>query len=265
MEFAPHRGSVIADAFEFSSELKALCRTHVADATAKKLEISTKLDKSFVTSLDTDLERALRSAILKRFPQHGVVGEELGSVNTESDFVWTIDPIDGTEELVNGVPLYGTIIALLHKGQPVVGFIDHPALDIYTVGAQGLGVFRNGRRLSQLGELNAVPRLYLGSRHQFVREGDSSELFEKASRRVPNVRIFCTCYGFTGLVNGEADVAVEFGLKIWDLAAAELLVKEVGGEYVSLGEQVTASGVRLYGAAFGKRELVRELVAELSK
>ncbi len=249
------------ECLEFAEQLKNTARSVVMSATSEKLEVATKTDKSFVTSLDTQLERILRDAILKRYPNHGIIGEELGTINPSAEFIWTIDPIDGTEELVYGIPLYGTIISLLHNMRPILGLIDHPALNICTIGAIGMGAFRNGKKLLDLGAVNDPARLYLGSRHQFLRGWDDSEKFNVVSKRIPNVRIFCTCYGFTGLFNGEADVAVESNLKIWDLAAAEVLVKEVGGEFVKIGEQVLPSGLRLYGAVFGKKKLVGELVS----
>jgi len=104
------------------------------------------------------------------------------------------------------------------------------------------------------------PRLYIGSRHQFLRGKDDSDIFERASKRYPNLRVFCTCYGFTGLVSGQADIGLEYNLKIWDLAAVEILIKEVGGDFVKIAEQTLSSGLKLYGAVFGKKELVADLL-----
>jgi myo-inositol-1(or 4)-monophosphatase len=243
----------------FALELKDEARRIIGEELLDGIDIQTKQDESFVTSIDVKIEKCFRSIIRDHYPEHGIIGEEFGEDKPDAEYIWTIDPIDGTEELVNGVPLYGTILALLHNSKPVLGLIDHSALDVCLVGGKGTGVRCNGKPVIKLGEPSISPRLYIGSRHQFLRGKDDSEIFDKASEHFPNVRVFCTCYAFTGLVLGQADVALEYNLKIWDLAAVEILIEEVGGKFIKFGEQQLDDGLKLYGAVFGKQETTDNL------
>ena len=257
--------SQLQEFMDFALELRGIARKIIAEEVGQGFGVETKDDKSFVTSIDTLIEKLLSKKISECYPDHGIIGEEFGEKNAGADFVWTLDPIDGTEEFVFGVPLYGTIIALLFQGSPVVGLIDHPALDLCVVGASGLGVFCNEKKVETLQEVSESRRLYIGSRHQFLREQDDSEIFSVVSKHFPNLRVFCTCYSFTGIINGQADVAVEYNLKIWDLAAVEILIKEVGGDFVRIGEHKTENGLLLYGAVFGKKQLVSDVLSLLSE
>lgn len=254
---------VLEELQSFCSELKDTAREIIQRELSGEMDVETKPDKSFVTSIDKAIEKVHREKIQKKYPTHGVIGEEFGELSPDAEFVWTLDPIDGTEELVFGTPLYGTIISLLHRGRPVLGLIDHAALDLCTVGGMGIGVYSNGKRLKALSQVKDTPRLYIGSRHQFLRgDQDHSHFFEKASKLYPNVRVFCTCYGFTSLIHDQADVAVEYNLKVWDLAAPEVLIREVGGEFVKFGEH-QENGLTLYGAVFGKKEAVENVISHL--
>jgi fructose-1,6-bisphosphatase/inositol monophosphatase family enzyme len=258
--------NILEECWDFALELKDCSRQIiVSEFATDNFKIETKQDDSFVTSIDKGIEKILREKILKNYPDHGIIGEEFGEINSDADFVWTLDPIDGTEELVNGLPFYGTIIALLYKQTPVLGLIDHPALDICTIGAKGLGVFSNDNEIKINSESPKNPRIYLGSKHQFLRGKDDTKIFDTVSDLYPNVRIFCTCYGFTGILNGQADVALEYNLKIWDLAAVEILVNEAGGQFVKFGEQVLPNGLKYFGAIFGKPIHVENIVSTLKK
>ena len=92
------------------------------------IEIDRKSDASPVTIADREVESAMRDLITERFPDHGIFGEEHGSENLDAEFVWVLDPIDGTGAFVTGMPIFGTLIALLHRDQPLLGIIDMPVL-----------------------------------------------------------------------------------------------------------------------------------------
>lgn len=92
------------------------------------LEMTLKRDNSPVTMLDRRIETDFREAIDKRFPSHCVLGEEFGLSGSNQEFTWVIDPIDGTQSLVNGTPTFGTFLALLHENEPVLGVVDIPVL-----------------------------------------------------------------------------------------------------------------------------------------
>jgi myo-inositol-1(or 4)-monophosphatase len=100
----------------------------------RDLPVELKSDQTPVTHADRGAEELLRRMINQRFPAHGIIGEELGSENPDAEFVWVLDPVDGTKSFVTGVPLWGTLIALLQHGQPVLGCIHQPLLQQLMIG-----------------------------------------------------------------------------------------------------------------------------------
>src|SRR6266699_4377262 len=111
-------------------ELADEARRIITPALERGFTVKTKADASLVTEVDQAIERRVRELIGRWFPDHGVIGEEYPPTRPESAFKWILDPIDGNEELVHGVSTFGTMLALHHRGVPLVGVIDDPALDI---------------------------------------------------------------------------------------------------------------------------------------
>src|SRR3954470_17138786 len=105
------------------------------------LAVETKADQSPVTRADRGAEELMRALIAKKFPAHGIIGEELGNDRADAEWVWVLDPIDGTKSFITGVPLWGTLIALLHQGQPVLGAIHQPVLRQLVVGDNATTTF----------------------------------------------------------------------------------------------------------------------------
>src|SRR3954471_857444 len=108
------------------------------------LAIDDKADLTPVTAADRAAEQAMRSLIESRFPEHGIIGEEFGRVREDAEFVWTLDPIDGTKSFISGVPLFGTLIALTHAKRPILGIIDQPISRERWVGVAGRPTILNG-------------------------------------------------------------------------------------------------------------------------
>src|SRR6185295_14285879 len=125
------------------------CALELADAArdrlrvlhASGLEVKRKADGSYVTSADVEVEQRLRAIIERRFPDHGIIGEELPARAPQAEFQWILDPIDGTEDFVQHMPTFGTIIGLHYRGEPVVGVTDVPLLNLRAHAAFGLGAF----------------------------------------------------------------------------------------------------------------------------
>jgi len=246
-------------------ELAEAARRIVAPALARGLEVTTKADASLVTDVDHAIERRLREMLAGWFPDHGVIGEEYPATNSGSAYQWILDPIDGTEELVHGIPTFGTMLALHHRGVPVVGVIDHPALDLRVSAGRGLGAYRNGARI-QLTEAPAdAPaarvRLALSARLNFARQVDEGHLFDALTRRFPNHRIFRAAYAHTAAVIGAVDAMVDMHNHVWDLAPTPVLIEEAGGRYVVVRDFSDADGSRLLSAVFGRTAIVERVVA----
>src|SRR5437867_1379062 len=215
-----------AAAVEMADEARRI----VEPAIERGFEVETKPDASLVTDIDHAVERRFRELIGRWFPDHGVVGEEYPPTRPESAFQWIMDPIDGTEEFVHGVPTFGTMLALHHRGTPVVGAIDHPALDLVVHAGAGLGAYRNGRRIHLADQpVSARPegiRLVLSARLNFTRHRDQGPLFEALTRIYPNHRIYRAAYAHTAVVTGAADVMVDMQNHVWDLGPAQVLIEE---------------------------------------
>ncbi len=246
-------------------ELADEARRIVVAAVAAGYQIRTKADASVVTEVDQAVERRLRELIARWFPDHGVVGEEYAPTRPDSAFQWILDPIDGTEEFVHGVPTFGTMLALQHHGAALVGVIDHPALDVRVNAAAGHGAYRNGSRI-RLADAPAdlrpeAVRLVLSARLNFTRQVDEGHLFEALTRTYPNHRIYRAAYAHTAVVSGAADVMVDMHNHVWDLAPARILVEEAGGRYAVVRDFPASDGDRLISAVFGRPAVVDRVLA----
>jgi fructose-1,6-bisphosphatase/inositol monophosphatase family enzyme len=219
-----------------------------------------KPDQSLVTNVDLEVEERLRAMIEEFFPAHGIVGEEFPARNPDADFQWIVDPVDGTEEFVHGIPTFGTIIALHFRGVPVAGALDFPGLDLLVHAAHGLGCRRNGERVHLADAPDARERLSLSARANFVRYRDDGAVFEAVTRAFPNHRVYRSCLGHALAAVGAVDAMVDWHNKIWDLAAAQILVEEAGGRYTTVRDLDLSGAGRIYSAVFGRPATVERLV-----
>jgi histidinol-phosphatase len=249
-----------AAALELADEARRL----VEPALAHGFRVETKLDRSLVTDVDRAVERRWRELIDRWFPAHGALGEEYPPTRPASAFQWIMDPIDGTEEFVHGIPTFGTMLALHHQGVPLIGVIDHPALDLRVSAGTGLGTYRNGQRVRLAdippGARAADVRVVLSARVNFSRHVDEGPLFEALTHAYPNHRIYRAAYAHTVAVTGAVDVMVDMHNHVWDLAPSQVLVEEAGGRYVVVRDFPAPDG-RLLSAVFGKPAAVDRLVA----
>lgn len=220
-----------------------------------------KQDASYVTNADLAAERVLRAAIRRSFPEHGIVGEEFPPVNPSAEFQWILDPIDGTLSFTHGIPFFGTIIGLHFRGRPIVGVIDQPALATRYSAGLGMGAWRDGRRLRirdvRPGDLLREV-IACSDRARFVR-CRRGRAFDRLMRAHPQVRGYADCIGHTLAAEGRIGAVVDYGLKVWDLAATQLLIEEAGGRYVCLYTS-RRDGETIYGIIGGKPTVVDWLV-----
>ena len=195
---------------------------------APDLAVEIKSDRTPVTAADRGAEELMRGMIRARFPSHGILGEEFGPENTEAEFVWVLDPIDGTRAFAAATPLFGTLIALLHRGQPVLGVIHQPVLRQLVVG-DGRQTTLNGRpvRVRATAHLEEATLLcsdvLTPARHQ---NGDA---FAALGQRVKQLRTWGDCYGYLLLATGWADIMCDPIMNPWDVAALIPVVRGAGG------------------------------------
>uniref|UniRef100_A0A7S2VT40 Histidinol-phosphatase n=1 Tax=Zooxanthella nutricula TaxID=1333877 RepID=A0A7S2VT40_9DINO len=170
----------------------------------------------------------MRQRILARYPSHGVYGEELGQWQTEAEFVWVLDPIDGTKSFITGKPLFGTLIALLRHGRPVLGVVDQCVLGERWVGANG-ETRLNGARVRCRGAARlADSMLYATTPHMFA-PGVEERRFARLRDRVKRPLYGCDCYAYALLASGFVDLVVEADLGVYDYCALVPVVTCAGG------------------------------------
>jgi len=191
------------------------------------LEVETKADDSPVTAADRGAEELLRALIKKKFPDHGIIGEEHGNENENAEFVWVLDPIDGTKSFITGVPLWGTLIALLHHGQPVLGCINQPILGQLMIG-DGETTTLNGRRVRCRSTNRIEDATLLTSDPLNIRKvlGDQADAYVSQARLV---RTWGDCYGYFLVASGQADVMIDPLMCPWDIAALVPIIRGSGG------------------------------------
>ncbi|KAK4258596.1 hypothetical protein QN277_005031 [Acacia crassicarpa] len=196
----------------------------------QKIDILDKDDSSPVTIADKSAEEAMVSIILEHFPYHAIYGEEKGWRCKEgsADYVWVLDPIDGTKSFITGKPLFGTLIALLLNGKPILGIIDQPVLRERWIGISGKKTRLNGQEVCSRSCANlSHAYLYTTSPHLF--SGDAEEAFVRVRNKVKVPLYGCDCYAYALLASGFVDLVVESGLKPYDFLALIPVIEGAGG------------------------------------
>ncbi|HEX9570487.1 MAG TPA: histidinol-phosphatase [Rhodospirillales bacterium] len=192
------------------------------------MAVAAKPDASPLTAADREAEAAMRALIEKAFPAHGIVGEEIESRNPGADTVWVLDPIDGTQSFVTGKPLFGTLIALLDRGRPVLGLMDLPAIKERWLGVAGRPTTFNGKpvRVRACKDLKDA-WLYATSPQMF---GDLDfPAFERLRKRARRAVYGAECMAYGLLANGYVDLVCEGTMKLYDYAPMVPIVEGAGG------------------------------------
>ncbi len=190
-----------------------------------------KADRSFVTEADRAAEAAMRRLIEAEFPRDGIIGEEYGTRNEGAGRQWVLDPIDGTTSFIAGRPIFGTLIALLQDGWPVLGIIDQPISGERWVGRIGQPTLFNGKPAATkpLKDL-ADAVLATTSPHLFAND-EQADAFMSVAKQVAERKIIYggDCYNYGLVASGHVDVVIEAGLKLYDYAALVPVVEGAGG------------------------------------
>ncbi len=199
----------------------------------KDESIEEKAEKDFVSYVDKTSEQRIREFIGSRFPGHRIVGEEEGG-DPSGEFVWYIDPLDGTKNYIAGFPVFGVSIALVHEEEPIAGAVYLPAFNTLYWAGKGLGAFKDGMpiRVSSTSEPKYSVVAY-GFPSRAKRELDTywyifKEVFDKvAAMRRPGAAAVDLCFVADGVFEG----LMEFELHPWDINAGIVILKEAGGSY----------------------------------
>lgn len=193
-----------------------------------RLAIDDKLDASPVTQADRGAEQAMRAILAAELPEHGIVGEEFGRERDQAEWVWVLDPVDGTKSFIVGRPTFCTLIGLLHHGRPVLGLIDQPVLAERWVGVEGQATTLNGIA-AQTSDIAGLAAARLGSTGPQYLPGAAGEGFARLQAQCRFTVWGGDAYAYALLASGGYDLVVEAGLKLHDFAALVPVVKGAGG------------------------------------
>lgn len=217
-----------------------------------------------VTIADRKAEQAMRTLINATYPRHGIIGEEFGAENADAEFVWVLDPIDGTRSFITGLPVWGTLIGLMRGGKPILGMMAQPftgerfagdGTRAWYTGPGGAGALkvRPCAALDQASLFTTTPALFKGA------ERDAYDRVEAAAR-MPRYGI--DCYAYCMVAAGHADLVVEVGLQPYDIVALIPVIEGAGGRVTDWTGGSAAGGGKV--VATGDRRLHDEVLAKLA-
>ena len=210
-----------------------MCSSDLADIILplygkRDVGLELKADESPVTIADRRAEEVMRQLIEKRFPTHGIVGEEHGTVRGDAEFVWVLDPIDGTKSFITNVPLFGTLIGLLYQGRPLIGCIHQPVLRQLVIG-DGASTTINGSpvRLRPCNDLSKATLLTCDP--VYPERYQNGPAFDRLTRKARIFRTWGDCYGYLLVASGWADLMVDPIMNPWDLLPLVPVIRGAGG------------------------------------
>lgn len=205
--------------------------------------IETKENHTPVTVADKKTEEFIRSELIKAFPGFGILGEEFGEESPNAQYVWTVDPIDGTRSFIKGIPLFGTLIGLLEDQEPIAGIMVLPALDETYWAGRGLGTYCNGVQVhvSQTAAIENA-NIAVGDVYAFEDSGHRPYL-NNLIDQTEILRGYTDCFGHSLVFRGAMDAMIDPVVSIWDIAPLAAIATEAGGEYYDFnGERTIRSG-----------------------
>jgi myo-inositol-1(or 4)-monophosphatase len=196
------------------------------------IQAEEKKANDLVSFVDRETEKMIRDRILKEFPDHQFLGEELGNNKKTGRFLWVIDPLDGTKNFLSGIDIFAISCALLYDGEPIVGVVYNPVKNELFYATRGGGAFKNGRKIEVNRNLPLERTLFATAfpfrektRFDFLNEVFKRLYFQFSDVRRLGSAALDLCY----VAEGIFSVFYEYGLSIWDIAAGSLIVKEAGG------------------------------------
>jgi histidinol-phosphatase len=193
------------------------------------LSVQLKEDRSPVTIADQQAEEFLRKKISRDFPDHGIIGEEFGKENSSREWVWTIDPIDGTRSFIHGIPLFSTLLALLHNGEPVMGIICLPALNETAWAIKGKGSYIGDQPI-KVSNHRDIPGSTIATADRYCfKEKKYLKLWRNLYSNADIARTYPDAFGHLLAARGSVDVMVDPWAYIWDFAPCKIIIEEAGG------------------------------------
>ena len=221
--------NLASELLAFANSLADESRAILGRVSTSAPAVSIKADDSFVTRTDREIEARLRERIADRYPDHGVLGEEYGAERPGAEYVWVLDPIDGTAAFIAGIPVHGTLIGVARGGSPWLGLVDHAATGERLTGVAGHAAWFQGRRIQCRANVALKDAFMTSSNPRFL----SAEQLAKVLRLDAMVRFTQyggSCYAYGSLARGRTDLAIDAGLEAFDIFAMAAIIEGAGGK-----------------------------------
>jgi myo-inositol-1(or 4)-monophosphatase len=203
-----------------------------------------------VTAADHAAETAMRTLIRRSFPSHGIIGEEYGEERADAEYVWVLDPIDGTKSFISGMPAWGTLIALLRAGEPVFGMMNQPFIRERFSGDGAKAHYRGpaGARDLRVRGCAELAEAVLFTTSPLLMNAGDRELFGRVEQTVRLSRYGGDCYAYCMLAAGHVDLVIETGLKPYDVLPLVPIIAGAGGVITTWDGGVPNGGGRIIAA-----------------
>ncbi len=241
------------------NELRHFCKW-LADESGKiikhywrtEISIESKSDSSPVTIADKKAEEFMREMIMKKFPNHGILGEEFGEHNPNAGYKWVLDPIDGTKSFICGTVTFGTLIALTKNGKPILGVINQPILNEFLIG-DNYKTELNGKRVNVRECNNLSDAVLLTTDQLNIEKYQNIKNFDNLVHKVKLYRQWGDCYGYYLVTTGYADIMIDPIMNVWDLMALIPIIRGAGGTITDYygndplkGNSIVATGSKIH-------------------
>ena len=211
--------------------------------------VETKADMTPVTQADIECEQAIRTMVLAQFPEHGFYGEETGRTQDDAEFLWLVDPIDGTKGFVRQYPFFSTQIALMHNGEIILGVSSGTMMDELAWAEKGRGAWLNGERIS-VSRVDSPDRASVSVGNLKSLAGSAGWLaLGQIVERADRIRGYGDFYHYHFLAAGKIEAVIESDVNILDIAALSIIVTEAGGVFTDLNGQPPGLQIRSVLAA----------------
>ena len=225
----------------------------------RNVKVTLKADKSPVTEADVETEKTIRAIVAAKFPTHGFYGEETGQSAMDAEYIWIVDPIDGTKAFVREYPMFSTQIALMHRGRLIVGVSSAPAYGELAYGEIGVGAWLNERPI-RVSAIDTIENAALSTGNlKTLATGPQWTAFGRLAARLNRIRGYGDFLHYHLLASGKIDAVVESDVNILDVGACAVIVEAAGGRFTDLAgrpltldsNSVLATNGRLHTAVLG--------------
>lgn len=184
-----------------------------------------------VTEADKAGEATMRAMIKRAFPDHGIIGEEYGTEKTDAEYVWVLDPIDGTKAFICGLPMWGTLIGLTHNGTPAYGMMNQPFTGEQWWGDTGSAHMSSSKGMRKLKtrRCTSLEDAVLSTTSPLMFKGEDEKLYKKLESKAKLARFGADCYAYAMLAAGHIDIVIESGLDPYDIVPLIPIIQGAGG------------------------------------